>query len=562
MSVSHFNQRFQVEHQTNNRVLVVDDDPLILELYRNSFTTGDQLQSEFLHLFPGQERAGEFTFQLTTAAQGEEAVELVRQSLERGEPYAVLFLDERMPPGINGREAARQIRELDSNIHIVIASAYTDYLPSEYRRVTFSHLYLLRKPFNTAEVEHMAYNACLGWNRDRQLQAELNNNVAYRLWLNRLFDSLPVPVVVIDIDSKQVLMNGGPIHTAHDATRCHQQLFAQDHPCESEQGGCPLQQVIELGEKVVQQHRSVDSQGEVTVFELHVVPIQNERGETYQVLEFAIDITDQQQRLKEKETQVRQQKQLFDTFRSTAHTMKNSIGYLKGVTERLIRIDERSGPMGELLNEERVGLISDQIEMINTMLQLALGTARHSASQETKLSLQDKVHEVLSLFAISSRGKGKGVDLQMDEGVQSCICMSPIDCQTLLLNLLNNAADAVDAYMKQKLESGDPDDLEQLLVLQDAPMITVRVEAAESQLQIDISNRGEPISPHLQQRIFQQGVSMREEGNGVGLYDVQQILHQAGGHIELHNGDEEVCFRVLLPRVLCDTSESNGSVSL
>ena len=559
MNHNHFNQASEIETLNNDRVLAVDDDPLILELFRKTFAPENRLGPEFSYLFGDQKLGGEFSFQLTTASQGLEAVELVREAVQQERPYAVMFLDERMPPGINGLETAKRIREIDPHIHIVISSAYSDYQPSEYRMVTFSRLYFMRKPLNIPEIEHMAYNACMSWNRDRQLEAELNKNIAYRIWLNRLFDALPVPVVVIDVENYQVIMNGGPIHSAHDAVTCYQQLYGLDAPCSDADGGCPLQQVRAEGQPVVLEHWHQSRNGESARYELHCIPIHDELGNIHQMLEFSIDITERVQRLEEKEILVRQQKQLFDTFRSTAHTMKNSISYLNGMTERLMAIEDRSGAMGALLSEERVKLIEEQVTMIHTMLQIALGSAKSDACQQCTLSVQQKIKETLSLFAISTLGKGKLVDLQMPADQPLCIRMTPIDCQTLFLNLLNNAADAVDAYLNSKLSSGDPADLELLMEIQDQSMIGVHISGQNQMVCIEICNRGELIPESLQESIFEQGVSMKEKGNGVGLYDVRQILKQAGGTIDVHNrGSDEVVFLIRVPQVDCDFESVAG----
>lgn len=541
----------------NRRILVVDDDPAILDLYRSTFIVNDSISSEISKLLNEESVDEGFSFEIVTESQGEDGVEAVRMAKQQGRPFAVVFLDIMMPPGIDGLETASRIREIDTDIHIVISSAHSEYNPSDFRGHVFGHLYFMRKPINPAEIEHMAYNASMSWNRNQQLQQELNNNIAYRNWLNQLFESLPVPVVVVDINSYEVLMSGGPLQTSAPPNHCYRQLHHRDTPCTGEQGGCPIQQVREQGEAVVIEHIHTSADGEPAHYELHCIPIHNEQNEVYQMLEFSIDVTDRVQRLKEKETLVRQQKQLFDTFRSTAHTMKNSISYLGGMTERISAIPERTGAIGELLSDERVELIQEQVSMIHTMLQLALGSAKSSANQQTNLSLQQKIDETLSLFAISTLGKGKEVKLEMQAEPQLCIQMSSIDCQTMLQNLLNNAADAVDHYMNNMLSSGDPEDLERLMALQDRAMIHLAVTEQAGEVTIEVINQGDTIPHQHLDAIFEQGFSQKESGNGVGLYDVRQILQQSGGSIAARNLEEGVSFRVKVPRTDCGSEGSS-----
>src|SRR3546814_2693647 len=64
--------------------------------------------------------------ELVSVNQVEAAVRSVVRSRDQGQPFSAAFLDVRMPPGINGLEAAIKIREIDARLPIVIVTAYTD----------------------------------------------------------------------------------------------------------------------------------------------------------------------------------------------------------------------------------------------------------------------------------------------------------------------------------------------------------------------------------------------------------------------------------------------------
>ena len=51
------------------------------------------------------------TYELDHAYQGEEAFTKVKEAEESGRPYAVLFMDVRMPPGWDGIQTIRRIWE-------------------------------------------------------------------------------------------------------------------------------------------------------------------------------------------------------------------------------------------------------------------------------------------------------------------------------------------------------------------------------------------------------------------------------------------------------------------
>ena len=63
---------------------------------------------------------------MESAYQGVEGVQLLRQALEKGEPYAMAFVDMRMPPGIDGIETIIKLWELDSDLQVVICTAHSD----------------------------------------------------------------------------------------------------------------------------------------------------------------------------------------------------------------------------------------------------------------------------------------------------------------------------------------------------------------------------------------------------------------------------------------------------
>ena len=125
--------------------------------------------------------------------------------------------------------------------------------------------------------------------------------------------------------------------------------------------------------------------------------------------------------------------------------------------------------------------------------------------------------------------------------------------QTLLQNLLNNAADAVDQYMSELLSSGKPEDIELLMEIQDKALIGLQVTHNKNEIQIEVSNQGATIPEKHLESIFEQGFSKKKSGNGVGLYDVRQILRQSNGSISARNHENSVIFLVTLPRVDCDS---------
>jgi len=123
------------------RVLIADDDDLILDCYREAFVepeTTQELQvidALAAELFDVEATTNEDSkFQLVECSQGEDAVSLVKAAADKGDPFDVVILDVRMPPGIDGVEAGSQIRALDPNVEIVFVTGYSDVPIEEMQR--------------------------------------------------------------------------------------------------------------------------------------------------------------------------------------------------------------------------------------------------------------------------------------------------------------------------------------------------------------------------------------------------------------------------------------------
>ncbi|MBF0444424.1 MAG: response regulator [Magnetococcales bacterium] len=159
----------------NNRVLVIDDDQELLAAYRNILQPKEQQRSallDFADVDNNPDSDNRATFEVITAQQGDEGVKLVRQSLLENCPFAVAFIDIRMPPGIDGLKAASQIRDLDSSIYIIIVTAYSDRSIEEIQRGVRHDVVLARKPMSDDEIIQQAYNACNNWDRDRKFEEQ------------------------------------------------------------------------------------------------------------------------------------------------------------------------------------------------------------------------------------------------------------------------------------------------------------------------------------------------------------------------------------------------------
>ncbi len=150
------------DRNRNRRILVIDDNPAIHDDFRKileaPIESGD-FEAISDELFgPDTRKAGLTGFELDSAFQGQEGLERVKQALASARPYAMAFIDVRMPPGWDGVETTAKLWEAYPDLQVVICTAYSDYAWEDMiAKVGQSdRLVILKKPFDNVEVLQLA----------------------------------------------------------------------------------------------------------------------------------------------------------------------------------------------------------------------------------------------------------------------------------------------------------------------------------------------------------------------------------------------------------------------
>ncbi|MBW8782529.1 MAG: hybrid sensor histidine kinase/response regulator [Verrucomicrobia bacterium] len=175
----------------NRRILIADDLPAIHDDYKKILNPkGLALDTmagmeEFAPHLATQNSPQRPPFQIETVVQGEDAIQSVTRARAEGRPFAMVFLDVRMPPGIDGVETAERLRAIDPSLQVVLCTAYADYSFADIsRRFRDSDgLLILKKPFDPVEVQQLAHALCHKWmlsEENRALMANLEARVQQR----------------------------------------------------------------------------------------------------------------------------------------------------------------------------------------------------------------------------------------------------------------------------------------------------------------------------------------------------------------------------------------------
>jgi len=179
--VNHHFEREKTMNE-NRRILVIDDDSGIRNVFTEVFrkTSEKGLMDEGRLLFDdpagGRSSLPAEPWEIFTAVSGEEGVLAVQEAVTDKRPFAMIFLDMKMP-GIDGAETARRIWHMDPHAKIVIMTAYSDFKPEEIITIAGrEELFYLKKPFSRDEIRQYARSLVSRWNLERerdQLQENL-----------------------------------------------------------------------------------------------------------------------------------------------------------------------------------------------------------------------------------------------------------------------------------------------------------------------------------------------------------------------------------------------------
>jgi signal transduction histidine kinase len=162
------------------RVLVVDDNAAIHADFRKILCRGtapsavDEMEASLFG--SATQTTVEVTFELDSAYQGQEALAMVESAIAVERPYALAFVDGRMPPGWDGVETIVHLWKAYPDLQVVICTAYSDYSWEQIiERVGQSDsLVILKKPFDAIEVLQLAHAMSKKWTLG--LQARLKSD--------------------------------------------------------------------------------------------------------------------------------------------------------------------------------------------------------------------------------------------------------------------------------------------------------------------------------------------------------------------------------------------------
>ena len=184
-------------NEVNTSVLVIDDEEMVRDniedilMPHGKSEEQHNIDSAFDILF-GSPKPLLLTrtkcipaFTVDKASNGMEGVKKVRKAVENGTPYAVIFLDMRMP-GWNGLETAVEIRKYDAKAEIIFVTAYSDRSIDEIVEQAGQNVGYHCKPYAPEEIIQLATKAVTDYNKLRNLEKLIESISSIGLSKNQL----------------------------------------------------------------------------------------------------------------------------------------------------------------------------------------------------------------------------------------------------------------------------------------------------------------------------------------------------------------------------------------
>ena len=336
----------------NYRVLIVDDEAGIHSDFKDMlnpnrrWTLTGPLAETFLDKVPENKTSFLPNFELLHATSGEEAQDIICTAKASNRPIAVAYIDVRMPPGIDGVEAIRRIRQIEKDVELVIMTAYTDKpLPEIVRNMKLlNKLLYIRKPFAPEEVQQITLSLVERWNIEQELGKKQQQIVTDHQRLKTVLDSAADAIGMFDDEGHLLFANQHYQHLL-DLTEDQLRRMSSDELKARTQARFQTPELSQPGEEtpsenlenMVEEIRE-SNQSEPRLFYRSVTPVRNDQGDSAGNVVSYRDVS--------KEVEIQQMKTEMLRFRTdlkTIHSFDEIVGSSQNMQEMFALMQHAAG---------------------------------------------------------------------------------------------------------------------------------------------------------------------------------------------------------------------------
>ena len=563
--------------QSNRRILIIDDNPSIHADFKKILgadCTASGLDAAEADLFGQTKPLGHRGFEITTALQGKEGLDAVRQSVETGRRFALAFVDVRMPPGWDGIETTAHLWEADPDLQIVICTAYSDYTWDDIvvRLKAPDQLVILKKPFDVAEVLQLASAMTSKWtlaqqarshlidlegairvrteelqHSNEQLHAEVREREATEQALRATQEMLkhflaksPAAIYSLRFENRHLVPNwisencinflGGEVADWYRQTGNLEYIDPADR--ESVRLGT---EALETLGQISLHYRVRRKDGEVRWIKDDRQLVRNAADEAVEIVGCWTDVTDHRL-LEEQLRQAQKMESVGQLAGGVAHDFNNLLTVIQGYVELLLNTEQLPSSVVEPLRH--VHMAADKA---GTLTRQLLVFSRKQVMRPAEVDLNDLI---LGMMKLLSRTLGENITVQTERNPSLPLIYADRGMiEQVLMNLAVNSRDAMPDGGTLTISASAHE-------FDESAQLKQPLARAGRFLCVHVADSGTGIAPENLPRIFEPFFTTKEvgKGTGLGLATVYGIVKQHEGWVEVESAvGKGTTFHIYLP---------------
>ncbi|UAM98738.1 hybrid sensor histidine kinase/response regulator [Polaribacter litorisediminis] len=518
-----------------NRLLIIDDEEIVRDSIREILSPQKE---ELFSVELGEASADLFgetqevvernpsslrsEFYITEAKNGEEGLQKVKESLEQGAPFNVIFIDMRMP-GWDGLTTCVEIRKLDSKAQIHFITAYTDRSIDEIISKAGGDVGYLSKPFIPEEIIQLASKSLHDWARLNSLEKLLKIIGEIGLGttqlktlltniLHQIADYIGADYAVLGKLNKDVFEEISAMGVGKHSIRID--LLSEKVDLKSindityTEGVliCPLEQYFIL---TVPSKPELFNQEKVYLLRLFVENAVR-----------AIHNSELSEELLKRE----KLSAVGQAISMVMHDIRNPIGSLTGIAH-LIKRD----PGNKDQNEQLADFITVSTKNALNIISDVLDFTKNASIQKDHVNLNEWLKLSVAQVVMPEGFEAENIIISGIENAAIAIDVKKMD--RVLINLVNNA---IEALIESKTAS---------------PEVHIICEENSEKLILKIKDNGPGIPEEIKAKLFDAFVTKNKaNGTGLGLAIVKQIIDAHKGYIKVNEPEIGSEFEIGLPK--------------
>jgi signal transduction histidine kinase/CheY-like chemotaxis protein len=518
-----------------SRLLIIDDEEIVRDSIReilspqkeDAFTlelgkASSDLFGEAEEVVERNPRSLHPKFEITEAKNGEEGLQKVRESVEEGRPFNVIFIDMRMP-GWDGLTTCVEIRKLDPKAQISFITAFTDRSIDEIIKEAGGDVGYLSKPFIPEEILQLATKSLYDW-------ARLTN-------LEKLLEIIGE----IGLGSTQLTtLLTNILHQIADYIGTNYSVLGKFHEGEFHEISVMgvgkhririevLLEKVDL--KVINDIKYIEGVLICPLEQYCILAVPSEpelfNQEKIYLLRLFVENAVRAIRNSELSEELLKREKLSAVGQAIGmvmHDIRSPIAKLEGIAE-LIKMDPGNAEENNMFADFILEATQNASDIITDVLDFT----KNASIQKSEVSINKWLAEGLKQLEKDKQFKAVDIAISGIENLKLSIDVKKMD--RVLINLVRNASEAlVDSKTAQ-------------------PKIDIICEENDEYIIIKIKDNGPGIPDEIKTQLFEAFVTKNKtNGTGLGLAIVKQIIEAHQGFIKINNPELGAEFEIGLPK--------------